>query len=66
MKHLLLVITAASLFGCGKFNDIISTGVDGYALRCIEGTTYILLSSDAGLAITPAIDTNGKPKGCAK
>lgn len=54
------------LTGCGKLGDMVSTGVDGYSLRCIDGTKYVLLSSDRGLAITPHVGTDGLPRGCDK
>jgi len=59
-----IIFAALLLAGCGKFNDLVSTGVDGYSLRCIEGTKYILLTSERGLAITPAMNAEGKPKSC--
>lgn len=64
MKLFILLALALSLTACGKLSDTITTGIDGYALRCIDGTQYILMSSDRGLAITPHVDINGKPKGC--
>jgi hypothetical protein len=62
----LIIATAALLLlaGCGKFSDIVSTSVDGYAIRCIDGTRYVTMTSNTGLAITPHVDTDGKPKGC--
>jgi hypothetical protein len=64
MKILIAVLAVFSLTGCEKFKDAVSTGVDGYAMRCIDGTQYILLTSERGLAITPHVGTDGKPKGC--
>ena len=64
MKHLSLAIVIFLLGGCGKLSDTISTGTQGYSLRCIDGTQYILMSSDSGLAITPSVGTNGLPKAC--
>jgi len=64
MSKQIVTIAALLLAGCGKFSDMVSTGVDGYAVRCIDGTAYVLLSSDAGLAITPHVGTDGKPRGC--
>jgi hypothetical protein len=61
---LTILIAAALLAGCGKFNDMFNTGMDGYTMRCIDGTRYILMSSDSGLAITPHLGTDGKPKEC--
>lgn len=65
MRHLAILVFA-SLAGCGKFSDMITTGTDGYAMRCIDGTQYVLLSSETGLAITPHVGTDGLPKGCVK
>ena len=64
MKLLLIVALAVTLSACGKLEDTIQTGMDGYAMRCIDGTQYILLSSDRGLAITPHVGTDGMPKAC--
>lgn len=61
---LTIMIAAVLLAGCGKFNDAMDTSVDGYAMRCIDGTKYILMTSDRGLAITPHLGTDGKPKEC--
>lgn len=62
--RLTILIAAALLAGCGKISDVFKTGVDGYAMRCIDGTQYILMSSEHGLAITTHLGTDGKPKGC--
>ena len=62
-RALLLTLLLA---GCGKFSDLVSTGMDGYSLRCIEGTRYVLLSSEHGLAITPLLGTDGLPKACTQ
>lgn len=66
MKTLAIILAAIALTGCGKFSDMVSTGFDGHVVKCIDGTQYVLLSSDAGLAITPHVGTDGKPKGCVK
>lgn len=63
-KRIAIITAALLLAGCGKFSDMVSTGVDGYAVRCIDGTQYVLLTSDHGLAITPHLGTDGKPRGC--
>ncbi len=63
MKYIILM-SALMLAGCGKFNDMVNTSFDGYVLRCIDGTTYVLMSSDKGLAITPHVGADGKPKTC--
>ena len=64
MKLIITTTAILLLAGCGKFSDMVSTGLDGYTLRCIDGTQYVLMTSDAGLAITPHVNTEGKPKGC--
>lgn len=61
---LIIVITALLLAGCGKFSDLVSTEVNGYVIRCIDGTKYVLMTSERGLAVTPHVGTDGKPKGC--
>lgn len=65
MKLIITITAALLLTGCGKFSDLVRTGTDGYSVRCIDGTKYVLLTSDAGLAITPHLGTDGKPKGCS-
>jgi hypothetical protein len=64
MKTITLLTLAVLLSGCGKFKDTFATSVDGYTLRCIEGTKYVLMTSERGLAVTPLVGTNGMPKGC--
>lgn len=67
MKTMLVVLALAlALAGCGKFSDLIETNAQGYTMRCIDGTQYVLLTSDRGLAITPHVGVDGLPKGCAK
>jgi hypothetical protein len=66
LRLIALCAALVSLSGCGKMSSNFATSVDGYAVRCIDGTQYILMSSDHGLAITPSVGTDGKPKGCAK
>lgn len=63
MKYTIL-LSVLLLTGCGKFDDTIATFKDGYTIRCIEGTKFVLMSSDRGLAITPLVDTEGNPKAC--
>ena len=63
---LITVLTAALLLtGCGKISDAARTTTNGYVMRCIDGTQYIIMSSAYGLAITPHLGTDGKPKGCS-
>lgn len=64
MKLIIAATAALLLAGCGKFSDVVTTAVDGYVIRCIDGTKYVLMTSDRGLAITPHMGTDGKPKGC--
>lgn len=64
MKTVAIILTALFLTGCQKFQDSFRTGVDGYVLRCIDGSTYALMSSERGLAITPHLGVDGKPKAC--
>lgn len=63
-KSVAVIATAILLAGCGRFSDTVSTIRDGYAVRCIDGTQYVLLISEHGLAITPHVATDGKPRGC--
>ena len=63
---LILLVTVLLIAGCGKLEDTFKTGLEGYAIRCIDGTQYVLMTSDRGLAITPHVGTNGLPKGCSK
>jgi hypothetical protein len=65
MKYILISIFAVILCSCGKISDTITTGLDGYSIRCIDGTTYILMTSERGLAITPLVGTDGLPKSCS-
>lgn len=64
MKYTIL-LSALLLTGCGKFTDMVNTGIDGYTIRCIEGTKFVLMSSDRGLAITPLVDEKGSPRSCS-
>lgn len=64
MKLIITATAALLLAGCGKFSDTVTTVRDGYVIRCIDGTKYVLMTGDRGLAITPHVGTDGKPKGC--
>jgi hypothetical protein len=64
MKIVIAVLVVFSLTGCEKLKDTLVTEVSGYSMRCIDGTQYILMTSDRGLAITPHVGTDGRPKGC--
>lgn len=61
-----LVGIVIGLSGCGKMEQMFQSGVSGFTTRCIEGTRYVIMDSDHGVAITPLVDTNGNPKGCEK
>jgi hypothetical protein len=63
MKYTIL-LAVLLLTGCGKVADTFTTLADGYVIKCIEGTRFVLMSSDSGLAITPLVDTEGRPKAC--
>lgn len=52
------------LSGCGKFGQTLDTVKDGYAIRCINDTSYIIVSSESGVAITPLLGKDGLPKTC--
>ena len=62
MKY--VVLFTALLAGCGKLADNFETVSNGYTIRCIDGTKYVLISTDRGQAITPHVGTDGNPKGC--
>lgn len=64
MKVASALLAALLLAGCQKFSDAWETGRSGYVLRCIDGSTYVLMTSEKGLAITPHLGENGKPKPC--
>jgi hypothetical protein len=66
MKTVIALSITLALTGCGKFEQMVGSSVHGYTTRCIEGTLYILMDSDHGVAITPAVSTDGKPKGCTQ
>jgi hypothetical protein len=66
-KNIILgFIAAIALSGCGKAEQMFQSSVSGFTTRCIEGTRYVLMDSNRGVAITPLVDTNGNPKGCDK
>jgi uncharacterized protein YceK len=65
MKNLLIVIgVTLMLSGCGKFSQMVDSSVSGFTTRCIEGTTFVILDSEHGVAITPLVGQNGLPKAC--
>jgi uncharacterized protein YceK len=65
MKNLLIVIgVTLMLSGCGKFEQMVKSSVSGFTTRCIEGTTFVILDSEHGVAITPLVGQNGLPKAC--
>jgi hypothetical protein len=63
MKLLAVILLLAGCEG-GKYEDMRNTRLDGYSTRCIDGTQYVLMSSDRGLAVTVHLGTDGKPRGC--
>ena len=63
MKAAILLV-ALLLAGCQKFSDAWEAGRSGYVLRCIDGSTFKLVSQDGRLAIKPHLAENGKPKPC--
>lgn len=63
-RSALFLLALLPLAGCGKIQDTLATGASGYSLRCIEGTKYVLLTSDKGLAITPHVGPDGRPREC--
>ena len=63
MKYAILA-TVLFLSACGKAEDMFKTSFDGYSVRCIEGTKYVMMTSEHGLAVSPLVGTDGKPKGC--
>ena len=65
MKNLLIVIgVTLMLSACGKFSQMVDSSVSGFTTRCIEGTKFVILDSEHGVAITPLIGQDGLPKAC--
>jgi uncharacterized protein YceK len=65
MKKLLIIISIPLLLsGCGKFDQTWESAVSGFTTRCIEGTTFVIMDSDRGVAITPLVGQDGLPKAC--
>lgn len=64
MSRSAMCLIALLLAGCGKLQDTFTTAADGYVLRCIDGTKYVLLTSERGLAITPHVGPDGRPREC--
>jgi uncharacterized protein YceK len=65
MKKLLLIVgVTLMLSGCGKFSQMVDSSVSGFTTRCIEGTKFVILDSDRGVAITPLVGQDGLPKVC--
>lgn len=60
-----IILSALLLTGCGKLADTVNTSIDGYTIRCIEGTKFVIMSSAHGLAITPLVDEKGNPRTCS-
>jgi len=67
MKKILVSFSILALLsGCGGFEDTISSTANGYTVRCIEGTKYVIINSGKGVAVTALVDTDGKPKACVE
>ena len=64
MKKLLIISIALILSGCGKFDQMWQSSVSGFTTRCIEGTKFVILDSEHGVAITPLVSQDGLPKVC--
>jgi len=65
MKKLLIVISIPLILsGCGKFEQVAQSSVSGFTTRCIEGTTFVIMDSHRGVAITPLVGQDGLPKAC--
>ena len=65
MKKLLIIISIPLILtGCGKLGQTFDSAVSGFTTRCIEGTTFVILDSDRGVAITPLVGKDGLPKVC--
>ncbi len=64
MKLLIVIGITLMLSGCGKFSQMVQSSVSGFTTRCIEGTTFVILDSEHGVAITPLVGQNGLPKAC--
>lgn len=65
MKKLLIIISIPLILsGCGKFSQMVDSSVSGFTTRCIEGTKFVILDSDRGVAITPLVGKDGLPKAC--
>jgi hypothetical protein len=65
MKNLLIIICVPLILsGCGKFEQMVQSSVSGFTTRCIEGTKFVILDSDHGVAITPLVGQDGLPKVC--
>ena len=64
MKLLIVIGVTLMLSGCGKFSQMVDSSVSGFTTRCIDGTTFVIMDSDRGVAITPLVGQNGFPKAC--
>lgn len=65
MKNLLIIISIPLILsGCGKFDQMVQSYASGFSTRCIEGTKFVILDSDHGVAITPLVGQDGLPKVC--
>lgn len=60
-----LILAALLLAGCtDKVKSTYTTATKGYVMRCIDGTAYVVLYNDTGVAITPHVGVDGRPKAC--
>jgi hypothetical protein len=60
MKHLILIILAFSLTGCGWFDRKLASVTGGATKTCVDGVTYLQFTSGAVVQV----DVNGKPVSC--
>lgn len=65
MKNLVFILSISFILsGCGKLEQTFDSAVSGFTTRCIEGTMFVILDSDRGVAITPLVSKDGLPKVC--
>ena len=64
VKLIIVLVTILFITGCDRMSQQGSTILDGYAVRCIEGTKYIIVDDNNGAAISVLYNTEGKPVGC--
>lgn len=64
MNKIVLGIMLVALTGCGKLENAVATGMKGYAVICVDGTSYVLVQNDNSSTITPHLNAEGKPREC--